>query len=212
LGERQRRRLDARLASTTAEGRVLSHALHAQTRSGRRRQGAAAVADEIAAHLGLISNAGGQIGGSSLLGSETHVYDPDAEARDRECHRPPVRHGPAITDACDRCSCRPERRVREELAGVSVQRAVSAVLGLWRVVCLSSAASSTPIREAVKPCPAGRCASPDGPGLDSPALEGAGVRLVSHPTRPDERGKEEHHESLDRHRPSDQGPEVPGDR
>src|SRR4051812_2715642 len=32
--------------------------------------------------------------------------------------------------------------------------------------------------------PASRCASPDGPGLDSPALGGAGVRLVSHPPAP----------------------------
>src|SRR4051812_22459626 len=46
--------------------------------------------------------------------------------------------------------------------------------------------------------PASRCASPDGPGLDRPAVEGAGVRLVSHPNRPETRGKEEHHEPLDR--------------
>src|SRR4051794_28857504 len=31
--------------------------------------------------------------------------------------------------------------------------------------------------------PAGRCASPVGPGLDRPALGGAASRLVSHPTR-----------------------------
>src|SRR5215218_9740083 len=47
-----------------------------------------------------------------------------------------------------------------------------------------------PRRGAVKPCPAGRCASPVGPGLDSPAA-GAGGRLVSHTIRREQRGKED---------------------
>src|SRR6187200_2370246 len=33
---------------------------------------------------------------------------------------------------------------------------------------------------AVKPCPAGRCASPDGPGLDRPARRAPGAAMTDH--------------------------------